>query len=91
VRPALDVMNSTHRSGLAASAADDFRHRGWSIAGTGNYPGGLQSETTVYYASGESAAAHLLASQFPGIDRVVAATSSGAQPLLVVLGADWTS
>jgi hypothetical protein len=84
-------MNSTRRSGLAASAAQEFRNRGWSIAGTGNYPGGLQSQTTVYYAAGESAAAHLLATQFPGIDRVVAATSSGSQPLLVVLGSDWVT
>jgi hypothetical protein len=84
-------MNSTRRSGLAAGAAADFRDRGWSISGTGNYPGGSQTQTTVYYAAGQAAAAHLLATQFPRIDRVVQATSSGAVPLLVVLGADWTS
>ena len=59
------------------------------MTGTGNYQSSVQSQTTVYYQPGDAGSAHLLASQFSRISRVVEATVSGP-PLVVVLGSDWT-
>ena len=88
-RPALDVLNNSRISGLAAKAAQQFRSGGWVVARTGNFEGRLP-ETTVYYPSGEQSAAEALARQFPQIRRVEAAPAglSGAE-LTVVLTKDW--
>ena len=90
--PDLDVFNSTRISGLAASAASKFEASGWTVSTTGNYQGGLQSSTTVYYAANEKVAAQRLAGEFPKIDRIVEQQSlTAGGPLHVVLGTDWAS
>lgn len=87
----LDVLNSTHTSGLAASAAKTLKAGGWTVAETGNYPHTM-SGTTVYYPAGQLASAQLLASQFPAISRVVAAPAGvSTTDLTVVLAKDWTA
>jgi hypothetical protein len=87
----LDVLNSTHTSGLAARAAKTLTAGGWTVAETGNYPHTM-SGTTVYYPAGQLASAQLLASQFPAIGRVVAAPAGvSTTDLTVVLAKDWTA
>lgn len=88
-RPALDVLNNSRITGLAARAAQQFRDGGWVVASTGNYTGRL-SETTVYYPSGDQGAAQQLARQYPQIHRVEPAPAGfSASQLTVVLTKDW--
>ena len=87
----LDVLNSTHTTGLAAGAARTLTSGGWTVAETGNYPHSM-SGTTVYYPAGQLASAQLLVSQFPAISRLVAAPAGvSTTDLTVVLARDWTA
>jgi LytR cell envelope-related transcriptional attenuator len=87
----LDVLNSTHTSGMAARAAHILTAGGWTVAETGNYPHTL-SGTTVYYPAGQLASAQLLANQFPAIRRVISAPAGvSTTDLTLVLAQDWTA
>jgi hypothetical protein len=87
----VDIFNSTHISGLAASAAKTLTSGGWSIGETGNYPNSI-SVTTVYYPAGDLVAAQLLAHQYPAIRELVAAPSGlSTTHLTLVLTTDWTT
>ncbi|WP_280262207.1 LytR C-terminal domain-containing protein [Nocardia wallacei] len=57
------VLNNSTVAGLAARTAGQLSAEGWTIAETGNYPGGVVPKTTVYYGNtpGEQAAAREIA------------------------------
>lgn len=59
------VLNNSTVAGLAARTAGQLSAEGWSIAETGNYPGGVIPKTTVYYGNspGERAAAQEIADE----------------------------
>ena len=83
------VLNQTPVRGLAASAADQLRRRGWQVPSVGNFRGSV-SATTVYYPRGRRAAALAAAADLPGPDRV--RERFGNLPptrLTVVLAADF--
>jgi len=87
--PALDLLNDSRITGLAARASEQFRAAGWPIASTGNFKGADVPETTIFYPDGEKAAADRLAAQF-GIHRLVPATSGlSSSHLTVALARDW--
>jgi hypothetical protein len=94
-RVPLTVLNNTTVTGLARTAAQDFKAHGWSVDQVANYTGRLAA-TTVFYRDGDAAAqraARALARQFPEIAQV--APRSPALPagngLTVVLAPDWTT
>lgn len=88
-RLALDVLNDSRITGLAARAASTFRAGGWDVASTGNFRGTDVPETTIFYPDGDKAAADQLATQF-GIHRVEAASSGLSEThLTVALARDW--
>jgi cytoskeletal protein RodZ len=90
-RPAVDVLNDTHISGLAASAAKTLTSGGWTVAEKGNYPRSV-STTTVYYPPGQLAAAQQLAQQYGAIHKVLSAPSGvSTTDLTLVLATDWTT
>jgi hypothetical protein len=91
VRLPVDIFNSTHISGLAASAAKTLTAGGWSIGVTGNYPHSI-TVTTVYYPAGQLQAAQLLAHQYPAIrDLATAPSGLSTANLTLVLTTDWTT
>ncbi|GAB2701254.1 LytR C-terminal domain-containing protein [Nocardia thraciensis] len=59
------VLNNSTIVGLAAQTAGQLTAEGWTIAETGNYPGGVVPKTTVYYGNrpGEQAAAQSIAAE----------------------------
>ncbi len=65
-RGSLRVYNNSTITGLASSAAEDFRNAGWQVDEVANYPFGIISSSTVYYRPGtpEKAVADELGSQF---------------------------
>jgi hypothetical protein len=63
------VLNNSRYTGLADRAAAQFRAAGWPVAATGNFRGRIPS-TTIYYESGQEAAAREFASRFDAIVRV---------------------
>ena len=88
-RPALDVLNDSRITGLAARASETFRSGGWVVALTGNYRGADVPETTIFYPDGDKAAAGRLAAQF-GIHRLAPASSGmSTTHLTVALARDW--
>jgi hypothetical protein len=58
------VLNQTSRAGLAAAVADRLRARGFTVVGTGNFHGVVPA-TTVYYPTGDEAAALQVARALP--------------------------
>lgn len=91
MRPSVDILNDTHISGLAASAAKTLRSGGWTVAETGNYPRSV-STTTVYYPPDKVAAAKQLAQQYRAIREVLLAPSGvSTTDLTLVLATDWTT
>ena len=87
--PALDVLNDSRITGLAARAAEQFRDAGWDVATTGNFKGADVPQTTIFYPDGDKAAADRLARQF-GIHRLLPATSDlSSSHLTVALARDW--
>ena len=90
-RPSVDILNDTHISGLAASAAKTLRSGGWTVAETGNYPHSV-STTTLFYPPGQVAAAKQLAQQYRAVREVLAAPSGvSTTDLTLVLATDWTT
>lgn len=88
-RPALDVLNDSRVTGLAARAAATFRSAGWDVTSTGNFHGTDVPETTIFYPDGDKTAADQLAAQF-GIRRLAPASSGLSQThLTVALARDW--
>ncbi|MBF6175393.1 LytR C-terminal domain-containing protein [Nocardia blacklockiae] len=59
------VLNNSTVAGLAARTAGQLTAEGWTVAETGNYPGGVIPKTTVYYGNspGEQAAAQQIAEE----------------------------
>jgi hypothetical protein len=91
VRPSVDILNDTHISGLAASAAKTLRSGGWTVAETGNYPRSVAT-TTVYYPADKVGAAKQLAQQYRAIREVLLAPSGvSTTHLTLVLATDWTT
>jgi hypothetical protein len=87
------VLNNSMITGLAAQVASEVRAKGWHIKSVGNQRTVI-SESTLYFAPGEHAAAMHLAKQFPQIRRVRSAASAGITSyganLTLVVTRDWT-
>jgi len=86
------VLNNSTISGLAAQVASELRSKGWHIKSVGNQQG-IIPVTTLYFASGERAAALHLASEFSQIQRVRSAAQAGitsyGNNLTLVVTRDW--
>jgi hypothetical protein len=90
-RPSVDILNNTHISGLAASAAKTLTSGGWTVAETGNYPHSV-STTTLFYPPDQVEAAKQLAQQYGAIREVLVAPSGiSTTDLTLVLATDWTT
>ena len=88
-KPALDVLNDSRITRLAAHASEQFRAGGWSVATVGNFKGDDVPETTIFFPDAEKPAAQALAAQF-AIDRVLPAPSGlSSTHLSVVVARDW--
>jgi cytoskeletal protein RodZ len=89
--PAVDVLNDSRFSGLAASAAKKLRGNGWQVGTVGNWKGSTDvPSTTVFYPAADKTAAQRLASQY-GISRVLPAPSAlSSSNLTLVLAYDWS-
>jgi hypothetical protein len=68
--PPLLVLNNSRIPGLAERAARRFEAGGWPVRDTGSLRGRIRA-TTVYYPSGQRAAAEELARRFPEVRRVL--------------------
>jgi hypothetical protein len=87
-RPVL-VLNNSRIQKLAERSARTFRAGGWTVTDTGNYRGGIISQTTVYFAPGQQGSAERFAKQF-GIPRVLPRFSGlPGSGLTVVLTRDY--
>jgi hypothetical protein len=86
----VQVLNNSRRTGLAHEVAAAVQARGWQLGLIGNLQG-LVSETTVYYAPGEKAAAEHLAREFSSIRRIEPNSAEGltSAGITLVLTADW--
>jgi hypothetical protein len=85
-RASLLVLNNSTVDDLGARAADDFRARGWAIAGIGDLHGRIR-DTTIYFDPGYETQAHAFATQFPQVHRVLARIAGlpGSAHLTVVV------
>jgi hypothetical protein len=87
------VLNNSTITGLAAQVASELRAKGWHVNSVGNQQAVIP-ETTLYYGSGERAAALHLAKQFSQIQRVRSAAAAGISSygsnLTLVVTRDWT-
>jgi hypothetical protein len=88
----VQVLNNSRIHGLAHSVAPEVAAKGWHIATIGNLQG-LISESTVFYAPGERAAALHLAHEFSSIRRVEPNSFAhlSAAGITLVLTADWVT
>ncbi|MBA0048005.1 LCP family protein [Mycobacterium sp. NPDC050853] len=82
------VSNSTGQTGLAAAAASQLTHYGFSITTTDDYPSALPN-TTVFFSPGHEQQAATVAAAFGGakLQRITGAQST----VRVVLGSDYNS
>jgi len=88
IRP-VTVLNNSKIKGLADRTKRKFEAGGWPVSGTGNYRGGVISQTTIYYAPGQLGSAQRFARQF-GIPRVLPRFSGlPGSGLTVVLTRDY--
>lgn len=69
------VLNNSRIAGLAHQVAAELLARGWHVESIGNLQG-RTPVTTVYYATGERAAAIHLAHEFPAISSIRSAASA---------------
>jgi hypothetical protein len=81
------VYNNSTITGLANTAADDFRTAGWNVEVVGNYPFGVVPTSTAYYRPGtaEQPAAQELAGEFGMRSDVRFAGIQDSSPGLIVI------
>jgi hypothetical protein len=86
----VQVLNNSRRTGLAHEVAAALAAKGWQLGLIGNLQG-LVSQTTVYYAPGEKAAAEHLEREFSSIRRIEPNSAEGltSSGITLVLTADW--
>jgi LCP family protein required for cell wall assembly len=84
----VQVSNSTAKSGLAATASTQLKHRGFKVTTPDDYPSSLKS-TTVFFSPGNEQAAATVAATFAN-SKLQRVTGIG-QVVQVVLGPDFTS
>lgn len=83
-RPEVVVLNQSAGRGAAARAAAALRDRGWSIFRTADFRGTVRT-TTVYYSTGQEAAARRAAKDLPGATRVLPRFSNLSRTRLTVI------
>jgi hypothetical protein len=87
------VLNNSRISGLAHQVAGELAAKGWQIESVGNAQGRL-AQTTLYYPTGEHAAARHLAHDFPSIQAIRSADAAGIRShgndLTLVVTRYWT-
>ena len=87
--PAVDVLNDSRVTGLAAQAAAQLRAAGWTVATVGNFAGDDVPATTVFFPEGDETVARQLATAL-GVTRVIAAPEGlSSSNLTVALAHDW--
>ena len=84
----VQVSNSTAKSGLAATASNQLKRRGFNVKSPDDYPSVLKS-TTVFFSPGNEQAAATVAAAFAN-SKVARVTGMG-QVVQVVLGPDFSS
>jgi LCP family protein required for cell wall assembly len=84
----VQVSNSTAKSGLAATASNQLKRRGFKVKSPDDYPSVLKS-TTVFFSPGNEQAAATVAAAFAN-SKVARVTGIG-QVVQVVLGPDFSS
>ncbi len=83
------VLNSTRTSGQAAAAAEDLEGSGWSVAETGDQPGGAVPVTLVRYRDAEQeATARAVAESLGGSPGVEQSSDVPAGVVTVITGTD---
>lgn len=87
-RPPVTVLNNSRRNGLADRAASRFRGDGWPVGEVGNYDADVLERSTVFYASGQQAAAERFAREFD-VPRVQPRDRGQPDGLTVVLTRDF--
>jgi hypothetical protein len=83
----LQVRNGTSRSGLARTAADDLRARGFVVTGTSNASSST-GQTVVLYGAQRADAARTVAAAVPGAT-LRQDDSVGAAGVVLVVGDDY--
>ncbi len=84
----VQVSNSTAKSGLAATASTQLKHRGFKVKTPDDYPSSLKA-TTVFFSPGNEQAAATVAATFAH-SKLQRVTGVG-QVVQVVLGPDFSS
>jgi LCP family protein required for cell wall assembly len=84
----VQVLNSTGKSGLAATAGNELKRHGFKVMTPADYPSKLKS-TTVFFSPGNEQAGATVAASFAN-SKVERVTGIG-QVVQVVLGADFSS
>jgi LCP family protein required for cell wall assembly len=84
----VQVLNSTSKSGLAATAGTELKRHGFKVMTPDDYPSKLKS-TTVFFSPGNEQAAATVAASFAN-SKVERVTGIG-QVVQVVLGANFSS
>jgi LCP family protein required for cell wall assembly len=84
----VQVLNSTGKSGLAATAGTELKRHGFKVMTPDDYPSKLKS-TTVFFSPGNEQATATVAASFAN-SKVERVTGVG-QVVQVVLGADFSS
>ena len=82
-RPAVNVFNGTATAGLARQVSEVLVSRGWEISQVGNWTGKPLPKTTIYFPSGYSAAADVLAKETSAV--VTPAGSDMSQTTLTLV------
>jgi LCP family protein required for cell wall assembly len=82
------VSNSTGKAGLAATAADELRQRGFNVLDPDNYGSSLQA-TTVFFSPGNEQAAATVSSLLP--DPQIEQVAGMGDVVQLVLGPDFNS
>ncbi|OBI46475.1 transcriptional regulator [Mycobacterium kyorinense] len=82
----VQVLNSTGKTGLAATATDELQQQGFNVMEPSDYPSSLKS-TTVFFSPGNEQAAATVASTLANskVERV-----SGIHGVQLVLGSDFS-
>jgi len=84
-RPAVNVFNGTATAGLARQVSEVLVSRGWEISQVGNWSGKPLPKTTIYYPSGYSAAADVLAKETSSVTKQAPADISQSSLTLVLM------
>lgn len=82
------VLNSTTTVGLASQTAQALVNRGFTVAGTGNYPAELPIQARISFGPEGLAAAYTLAAHLPSVSMILDTREDATVDL--ILGEAWS-